>query len=460
MARSLRTPRRAQASLAVAVVMATGVLAAAPASGQTAPGEASTDTSTTTSSTTTTTPGSTTTTTAAPPVTVDLGNGEVGVLPPGAEDPDPPETPSAGVAGPAPADGEREVPEELAVAVLPDPTPGLNAALAAIEVTRARTALAEAEEGRRSAEEAVRAAFDRRAGAVAARRAAGEDVVGTHELVGQLAVNAVIYGNIAEIEPVLGPPTLDHLRDVEVSDVVADELFGDLDDARAEYRDAVDAELRATARLTRTVRAARLVRADYLRLRTDLADAVRRADEARRRAGPTILGSATLDAADLVAWHRTYYPSEPAVAPIERIVEAYLEIGEEEGVAGDIAFAQAVLETGGFRSGHARKFNFAGIGAYDHCSPECSFAFPDLDAGVRAHIHLLRAYADPGLTSAQLASSPNPRVAPERVGVRGCCERWTELTGVWATDPNYDRKVLGIYRLMVETARERDRARA
>jgi flagellum-specific peptidoglycan hydrolase FlgJ len=29
---------------------------------------------------------------------------------------------------------------------------------------------------------------------------------------------------------------------------------------------------------------------------------------------------------------------------------------------------------------------------------------------------------------------------------------------VWATDPNYDRKVLGIYRLMVETARSLDRS--
>ncbi len=40
--------------------------------------------------------------------------------------------------------------------------------------------------------------------------------------------------------------------------------------------------------------------------------------------------------------------------------------------------------------------------------------------------------------------------------MRGCCQRWTQLTGVWATDPNYDRKVLGIYRLMVETARAID----
>ncbi|HEY1118593.1 MAG TPA: glucosaminidase domain-containing protein, partial [Acidimicrobiales bacterium] len=158
--------------------------------------------------------------------------------------------------------------------------------------------------------------------------------------------------------------------------------------------------------------------------------------------------------------YRTYYASDPPVAPIAAIIDAYLRVGAEEGVTGDIAFAQAILETGGFTSGHAQGFNFAGIGAYDHCAPTCGFRFPDLDSGVRAHIHLLRAYADPGLTSAELASPPNALVAPERVGVRGCCPRWTALTGVWATDPNYDRKVLGIYRLMVETARSLDRARA
>src|SRR3546814_13521183 len=124
----------------------------------------------------------------------------------------------------------------------------------------------------------------------------------------------------------------------------------------------------------------------------------------------------------------------------------------------DLAFAQAILETGGFTSGHAQGFNFAGIGAYDHCAPTCGFRFPDLDAGVRAHIHLLRAYADPALTSPDLASPPNGLVAPERVGVRECCPRWTALTGAWPTDLNYDTKGLGLRPLLVVTARRLDSA--
>src|SRR5690606_27393108 len=126
-------------------------------------------------------------------------------------------------------------------------------------------------------------------------------------------------------------------------------------------------------RIREAEKIARLARAGHLQARTDLDDAIRKANEARRQLGPTILGPTVLEAADLVAWYRTYYPTDPPVARIADIIDAYLRIGTEEGVAGDIAFAQAILETAGFRSGHALGFNFAGIGAYDACAPTCGF---------------------------------------------------------------------------------------
>jgi hypothetical protein len=435
--------------LAVVLVLA----ASGSASGQDG------DTSTTTAPSESTT----TTSTTAPPVTVVLDGGDIGILPPGSGDPSappPPGEPGAPGDPSAPDDGELAVPPELAVVVLPDPTPGLNAALADIDVTRARTALAAAEGTRRSADIAVAEAFGARATALAARRDAGRHVRAARDIVDALAINALIYGDIAGIEPVVGPPSLDDLRDLELSDVAAEKVYADLAGARKGYRKAVAAELEATEHLVRVQQVARFIHGEYLGLRQDLAKALRDAAEARRQLGPSILGPAFLETPDLVAWYRTYYPVDPPVAPIVDIIDAYLRVGAEEGVRGDIAFAQAILETGGFRSGHAQGFNFAGIGAYDGCAPVCGFRFRDLDAGVRAHLHLLRAYADPGLTSAQLAAPPDPKVAPERVGVRGCCARWTELTGVWATDLNYDRKILGIYRLMVETARQLDRAQA
>ena len=412
------------------------------------------------STSSTTAPPESTTTTTAPPVTVVLDDGDFGVVPPGSGDPGtpPPGEPAPGPGEPKPPGGEFEVPEELPVVVLPDPTPGLNAALADIDVTRARKALGDAEGGRRAARSAVDEAFRQRSAAIAARRAASDQVLAARRVVDLLAIDTFIHADAAGLEAMVEPPTVDDLRDMELSLVVADELLGALDQAREAYREAVAAELAADEHLLGTRQVARFVHAQYLGLRRDVAEAERAAAEARRQLGPTIIGDSYLQTADLVAWYRTYYPVDPPVAPIVDIIDAYLRIGGEEGIRGDIAFAQAILETGGFRSGHAQGFNFAGIGAYDSCSPTCGFRFSDLDAGVRAHIHLLRAYADPGVTSAQLASPPDALVAPERVGVRGCCARWTELTGVWATDPNYDRKVLGIYRLMVETARTLDRA--
>ncbi|MDE0802583.1 MAG: glucosaminidase domain-containing protein [Acidimicrobiales bacterium] len=428
---------------ALALVVGLGVFDVGAAAGQEDP-----------PATTTTTRPAATTTTTAPPVTVVLDEGDIGVVPPGADGADepPPDEPAP---GDQPAEGELEVPEELPVVVLPDPTPGLNAALAAIDVSRAEKALAGGSDPRRAAEAALAAAFVARADAIDARRAAGERLTASKAVVDQLAVNVVMHGDTDALEPLFGAADLDHLRDAELHSAVADEVLSHLTEARASYRDTVAAELAATDALTEAEGNERFARFVYLGLRRSLDESIRQAEEARRQVGPSILGPTVLSEDDLVAWYRTYYRADPPVGSIGSIIEAYVRIGAEEGVAGDIAFAQAVLETGGFRSGHARKWNFAGIGAYDSCAPVCSFAFPNLDEGVRAHIHLLRAYADPALTTAQLAAPPNRQVAPERVGVRGCCQRWTQLTGVWASDPNYDRKVLGIYRLMVEIARAR-----
>lgn len=401
-----------------------------------------------------------------PPTTVVLPDGDFGVIPPGATGPGVPppveELTPDGLPPEAfpPDEGELPVPEELPVAILPDPTPGLNAALAEIDVTAARRRLVAAALPAIVAEEHAVATRDAMREAIAARWTATERAVAARTRLDALAVNALMYGDPAGSEPVDGPETLEHLRDRELRDVVTDHVGRTFQRAVEELRSAIQAEGDATAAHLAARRARHEAEQPHLLARADLERAIAQASEARRQLGPAILGLPVLDSGDLVAWYRTYYAADPSFAPITAIVDAYVAIGTEEGVAADIAFAQAILETGGFTSGHARSFNFAGIGAYDHCAPTCGFRFPDLDSGVRAHVQLLRAYADPGLTSAQLAAPPNRLVAPERVGVRGCCPRWTGLTGVWATDPNYDRKVLGIYRLMVETARSLDRLQA
>lgn len=406
-------------------------------------------------------PSSSTTSTEPPPTTVVLDDGDIGVVPPGAdsgedesEPPPPAEHPDA--AGP---DGEGPPPGEVPQPILPDPTPGLNAALAAIDVTAAHR---EAERTRHVllvATDRFRDAARRRSALVRVRRDANRLAVSEQALVRALAQNAVMYGNVAGLEPVLGSPSLAHLRDAVLGDVVGDHLQTRFTRARAALRAATTAEARSTRALQRARKGRRSAAEAHRGARDALGSAIEAARNARRQLGPTILGPTVLEAEDLVAWYRTHYRADPPVAPVTTLITTYLDVAEQEGVTGDIAFAQAILETGGFRSQHARGFNFAGIGAFDRCAPGCGFRFDSLEEGVRAHLQLLRAYADPGLTSAQLATAPDRRVRPEDVDVRGCCPRWTALTGVWASDPSYDRKVLGIYRLMVETARARDQRR-
>lgn len=408
-------------------------------------------------------PAPTSTTQPPPPTTVLFPDGDFGVVPPGATGPGAPPPPPEGEMPPEafpPQEGEVPVPQELPVVILPDPTPGLNAALADIDVTAARRRLLVAALPAIAAEERAVAARDALRAALAARRAATDHALAARARIEALAVNALMYGDPAGLEPIDGPVGLDDLRDRELRDVVTDHVHRGFDAASRALVAALQVERDAAAAYAAAQREQHVAERGHLLARADLERAIAQAQEARRQVGPAIVGMSVLDSADLVAWYRTYYASDPPVAPVTAIIDTYLAVGAEEGVTGDIAFAQAILETGGFTSGHARGFNFAGIGAYDHCAPSCGFRFDDLEAGVRAHIHLLRAYAQPGLTAADLAAPPNPLVAPERVGVRGCCSRWTQLTGVWATDPNYDRKVLGIYRLMVETARSLDRSQA
>lgn len=167
---------------------------------------------------------------------------------------------------------------------------------------------------------------------------------------------------------------------------------------------------------------------------------------------PTILGRSALDAAQLAGWFRSAGYVAQTRASIQRLAAWYVEEGKAEGVRGDLAFAQAVLETGGFSSPDAiLRHNFAGIGHCDSCG--AGWAFPDDHLGVRGQIQLLRTYATPGLTAGGLVHPPAlPTLDPARQSARGCCATWPALTGVWATDPVYGRSILELYEQMLSWA--------
>ena len=165
----------------------------------------------------------------------------------------------------------------------------------------------------------------------------------------------------------------------------------------------------------------------------------------------SLLGGSALGAAQLAAWYHWEGYADFTSAPIEQLAAWYLQAGNQERVRGDVAFAQAILETGGFSSPDAVDLNnYAGIGHCDSCSS--GWQFPSPNGGVVGQIQLLRIFAT---TSPPPTGAPGPVLPSLTVGQQheaGCCPSVESLTGVWATDPTYDTQILSIYQSMLDFA--------
>jgi len=175
--------------------------------------------------------------------------------------------------------------------------------------------------------------------------------------------------------------------------------------------------------------------------------------------GVPVMGQSVLSAAELAAWFKSTGQRARLMGTttIDELADMYVTEGSAENVRGDLAFAQAVLETGSF--GHATDNNFAGIGACDSCESEFLFATPR--DGVRAQIQLLRNYADPFSRAAQLKNPLDATLHgtdPARAAwlfdtfpFKGRAPVWNVMgAGNWATDPLYAGKVLTIYSRMLQ----------
>lgn len=183
-----------------------------------------------------------------------------------------------------------------------------------------------------------------------------------------------------------------------------------------------------------------------------------------RAGGPSLMGPTSLSAAQMAAWWRTQgYPGYSVAIPIQALAQLYVDEGNAEGVRGDLAFAQAVVETGGFRYTNPGN-NFAGMGWCDSCTS--GRRFPSPVDGVRAQVQHLRNYGDPVSRAAGLAhpasvhwyapASLSQAVADEnfdRFFAKGWALTWNQMgNGNWATDPGYSQKVLRVYAGMVAHA--------
>jgi len=166
-----------------------------------------------------------------------------------------------------------------------------------------------------------------------------------------------------------------------------------------------------------------------------------------------IMSASRLSAPQLVAWFngRTPQPGGiyAATVPVETLAVIFIDEGAAEGVTGDVAFVQSIVETGWFRftgSVPASYNNFAGIGATGTSAAPARF--PDARTGVRAQIQHLRAYADPGAHACTVPPLHNPCVDPrfDLVTPKGKAPTWNLMgSGNWATASTYASSILTLY---------------
>ena len=167
-----------------------------------------------------------------------------------------------------------------------------------------------------------------------------------------------------------------------------------------------------------------------------------------------VMGGARLNASQLVAWFSRRQPQPAGVygatEPVEALAAYFIEEGGVEGVAGDVAFVQSIIETGWFRFSAAvpgSKNNFAGIGAVDG-SPGDAASFPDARTGARAQIQHLRAYADSSAVSCTVPPLHAPCVDPRfaLVSPKGRAPVWNQFgSGIWATSATYGADIVARY---------------
>jgi hypothetical protein len=171
-------------------------------------------------------------------------------------------------------------------------------------------------------------------------------------------------------------------------------------------------------------------------------------EAAANSASSPILGPSRLSANQMADYVMSTGAHPSITVPLVNLAQSYLDEGVKTGVRGDVAFAQSILETGGFANpgAAATDNNFAGIGWCDSCKH--GFDFPSADIGVRAQLQLLRTYVDPKFPEPEYT---DPILLPGTLslGFRGRVQTWWDLWGTWATGAFYGERVYDIYERMV-----------
>ena len=162
-----------------------------------------------------------------------------------------------------------------------------------------------------------------------------------------------------------------------------------------------------------------------------------------------ILGTPLASQQQCVNYLLSVNPSPAISVSPETLVSYYYEEGRREGVRPDVAFAQALKETGFFRYGGtvtADQNNYCGLGT---TSTQVKGAyFPSSQLGVRAHIQHLLAYASTR-KPVEPVVDPRYQLVRSSYGQR-TLGRWEDLNGRWAVPGHsYGQSILSMFKDML-----------
>ena len=159
-----------------------------------------------------------------------------------------------------------------------------------------------------------------------------------------------------------------------------------------------------------------------------------------------IIGTPLASQQQCVDYLLSINPSPAISVSPKELVSYYYEEGEREGIRPDVAFAQALKETGFFRYGGTvtpDQNNYCGLGTTSTEVKGAYFATSQL--GVRAHIQHLLAYAS---TRHPAFPIVDPRYSLVRsVYGTGTLGNWQDLNGRWAVPgDSYGHSILSMFR--------------
>lgn len=163
----------------------------------------------------------------------------------------------------------------------------------------------------------------------------------------------------------------------------------------------------------------------------------------------SIIGTPLASQEQCVRYLLSNNPNPDITVSPQQLVSYYYEEGEREGIRPDVAFAQALKETGFFRYGGdviPQQNNFCGLGTTGGGVKGAFFATAQL--GVRAHIQHLLAYSSTREPSEPVID-PRYQLVRDSYGTR-TLGTWEDLNGRWAVPGyTYGQSILSMFRAML-----------